>query len=185
MVRAFSKILLISFVVFLVLAMAQEHRVFLGALGLSRSIQPEIDEGRQSAAEQTLRQYLALVRHLYESNGDRRFAERLPAAPAVIDELMSDIVYLRHNGRLQEPRLINLEITDLREVSASNFELKTLEYWTVRTFFLESGEPSDTARAQVISARYRVEDTRGTWRVAAWELLAHRQKADVTEDSES
>lgn len=169
--KALAKILAGGFAVFMVLAIADEWSFFSTAwFGKPASAGPAVDEQQQQAAVGSLRSYLALVSHLYASDGDRRFAERIPASPGVVGEMMADIVYLRHNGRYQELVLHGLEVLDVAPLAADRVEVRTKEYWTIRTLFLADDTLADPPRGQIAFARYGLEREAAGWRVVAWEL---------------
>lgn len=171
--RSLVKILLGGFVVFMVLAIAQEWAFFSEAwFGAPASAEPAVDEEQQRAAAGALRSHLALVSHLYSSDGDRRFAERIPASPDVVGEMMADIVYLRHNGRYQEMAMHGLEVLDVVPLSSDRVEIRTKEYWTVRSLFLADDSQADPPRAQIVFARYRLQREVAGWRVEAWDFDA-------------
>lgn len=174
------KILLWGLVAFLAIAMMEEWEVFLtgfvaptgrpGESGTGPAPPPEISDGERRGVEDALRHYLTLTRHLYASGGDPRFADRLPAAAQVVEELMTDVVYLQHNQRRQELSLMQLEILDL-ELRQDRARVRTEELWIIRTFHTLLRQPADPPR----SAKFRVEyflarEARG-WRVEGWDLI--------------
>ena len=170
--KALLSILLVSAVIFIGIAMAQEWQVFASAWFGYRPEVPPISETDQKESAESLRHYLTLTGHLYRSNGDTRFLERLPAAPRVTDELMADIVYLRHNGRYQEPSLERLECDEFRLLAPESIEIVTREFWIIRTRSLVDGKETDPVLSGIIRARYRMAKEASGWKVQAWELVS-------------
>lgn len=165
------KILVGGFVVFMVLAIADEWSFFSAAwFGRPDSAERALGEEEGRAAVGALRAFLAVMSHLYASDGDPRFAERIPASPDVVGEMMADIVYLRHNGRYQEMTLHGLEVLEVAPVSSDRVEARTKEYWTIRTRFLADGSEADPPRASILFARYRLDLEGASWKVQAWDF---------------
>ena len=94
-------ILAASAVFFIAIAMMQEWQVFATAWFGYQPEVPTLSEADRKDAENALSLYLSLTSHLFRSNGDQRFLERIPAAPRVTDELMAEVLYLQHNGRFR------------------------------------------------------------------------------------
>lgn len=171
--RPLVRILLGGFVAFMVLAIADEWSFFSSAwFGAGERRAVLVEEADKAAAVESLRLSLALVGHLYASGGDERFAERIPASPAVVAEMMADIVYLRHNGRYHELSLHGLEVLGIDPLSSDRVEIRTKEYWTVRTLFLADGSEADPPRGQTAFARYRMAREAAGWKIEAWDLDA-------------
>ncbi len=172
--KVLLKILGIAAVFFIAVAMVQQWQVFASAwFGYQAEIPTLSAEDRQET-EKALRHYLTLSGHLYRSNGDPRFLERMPAAPRVTDQLMADIVYLRHNGRYQEPTIEGLEVEEARLLGPGSVELSTREYWVIRTRSLADGMETDPVRSEVIRVRYLMSKENTGWIVQAWELEPRR-----------
>ena len=100
--KALGKILLGGFVVFMGLAITEEWGMFSSAwFGESEPEASLTDEERKSAAD-AVHLTLSLMRHLYLSGGDPRFAERMPAARGIVEEILADVRYLARNQRVQD-----------------------------------------------------------------------------------
>ena len=168
------KVLAAGLLVFMLLAVGQEWEVFATGLGLrgAASAPPvEPAAAERQAAEAAIRQFLSLARHYYLSAGDPRFTERMQASPAVVDEIARDVAYLRKNGRIQDLALVSVQTIGAAALGEGAIELKTREYWVIRTRFGGSGQESDPAHATVVLGRYVVRRTDAGWRVEAWEPL--------------
>jgi hypothetical protein len=164
-------ILGVGTVSFLAIAMVQEWEVFAESfLGVRRDGGVEVEENDRQAAIDTVRRYLVLMRHLYSTNGDVRFLERLPATTGVTEELMADILYLRRNGRYQEPILQGFNALAVIPLARGRLEVRTKEYWTVHSRFLADGTEADPIRSEVLFTKYRLERDASSWRVTAWEI---------------
>jgi hypothetical protein len=171
-VRTLLKIVGVGVAVFMALAITQEWPYFSATwFGSAGSTPPPLDEEQQRAAVGGLRSYLALMSHLYASDGDQRFAERMPASPEVVGEMMADIVYLRHSGRYQELILHGLEVLEVTPLSSDQVEIRTKEHWTIRTLSLGDDSEADPARGQIVFTKYRLELAVATWQVVAWQRM--------------
>jgi len=168
--KTLLKILLYGFLAFMVLAMVQEKEVFLSAWSGSESAAAKTSEEERRAAVDSVRLVLNLMRHLYVSGGDPRFAERMPAARGVLDEMLSDINYLARNHRRQDPVLKNLEITSIVEIGDGGLDIRTRELWQFHTLWLTGDEEAEPPRAHLVHGRYLVSSGSHGWRVEAWEL---------------
>lgn len=169
--RNLLKIMVVGFIVFMVLAVGQEWSFFAQAwFGAAPSVGPVLDEAQQRSAVESVRSYLALVSHLYGSAGDPRFAERIAASPEVVGEMMADIAYLRRNARYQEMALHGLEVIEVVPVSSDRVQVRTKEYWTIRTRYLADDADADQARAQIQFVTYRLEWEGSSWQVQGWSL---------------
>ncbi|MCP4663660.1 MAG: hypothetical protein GY856_50390 [bacterium] len=177
--KALIKILLWGFVAFLAIAMIEEREVFLtvfvapearsGESETEPAPPPELSEAERRGVEDGLRQFLTLMRHLYASGGDPRFAERLPAAAKVVEEIMTDVVYLQHNQRRQELSLMNLEILDL-ELRQDRARVRTEELWIIRTFWGPHRQPADPPRSAKFHVEYFLTREARGWHVEGWDL---------------
>lgn len=179
--RRLATILAGGLVAFLALSMSQEWSVFAPWLGWARPATVAVSEADRAGAEAALRELLALERHFYGTGGDPRFLDRLPAGRGITDELAADVDYLSRNGRFQEPSLIQLEILEVRALAAQAIEIRTKEYWIVRTRFLSDGDESEPARAEVSHLRYVVVREGSVWRVESRDFVeppAAEVKAD-------
>lgn len=156
-------ILLGAAVIFIGVAMIQQWQVFASAWFGYVPDTPTLSAEDRQEAETALRNYLTLTGHLYRSNGDPRFLERLPAAQRVTDEVMADIIYLRHNGRYQEPTMERTEIEDARLLGPGSVEIRTREFWVIRTRSLADGMETDPVRSDVINVRYLLSKEHSGW----------------------
>lgn len=169
--KSFLKILLIGFVGFMIAAVAQEWGYFSSAWFGGSTPEPAFSDEDRSAAAEAVRQTLVLMEHLYGTGGDPRFAERMPVSPTVLAGMMDDIEYLRRNHRRQEPRLQNLQITEVKQLSSGWAEIETREYWIYRIFWITGdGAQAEPPYSQVIGGRYLVGRQSQGWRVERWEL---------------
>ncbi len=128
-----------------------------------------VAEADRRAAVGVVSLYLQLRAHLQGSNGDRRFAERLPAGDDVVDEAMRDVAFVTHSRRVEEPRLLGREIRNVRAVRSEQYEVETKEYWVTRIISAE-GAVLDT-RSDVVRAKYLVATEAPGGRVVAWDLM--------------
>jgi hypothetical protein len=176
-VKRLLQIVLGAFVLFMVLAVGQEWRLFasawLGGDGASEPSAP-LTEAEGRAAADTVARTLALMRHFYLSGGDPRFAERMPASPGLIDELRADVDYLARNHRLQDPELQRLVVLSVDpagpggSASRDRLELRTREWWTFRTLWAADGSEAEPPRERVVDGLYYLVRTGAGWRVEGW-----------------
>lgn len=170
--KVLLKILAFAAVFFIAVAMVQQWQVFASAWFGYQPEVPALSSVEREETETALRHYLTLSGHLYRSDGDERFLERMPAAPRVTEALMADIVYLRHNGRYQEPTMEGLEIEETRLLSPGSVKIQTREFWVIRTRSLADGTETDPVRSEVTRARYLMSKENTGWIVQAWELVS-------------
>jgi len=176
-VRQLLKILALGTAAFVVVAMLQEWQLFATAwFGLATPA-PAVGEAERAQAEATLRQVLSLERHFYASGGDTRFAERMPVGDGLREEMADEAAYLSKNHRRQQLDLHQLEITEVRRLDDEHLELRTREYWTIRTLDAAGIRETDPARAEVIAGRYLLTRAGDTWRVEQWEIVPPEQVA--------
>jgi len=165
------KILLGGFVVFMSLAIAQEWTLFSSAwFGKPAAELSLTDEERKEAAD-AVHLTLSLMRHLYLSGGDPRFAERMPAAEGIVEEILADVRYLARNQRVQDTELLRLDVTAVDPLGEGRVTVRTRERWQVRTRRAHGGGDADPLRSQVIHGRYLVVHGRKGWRVEGWEIV--------------
>jgi hypothetical protein len=169
-VKGLLKIVLGGFLAFMALAITQEWEFFSSAWFGQGESAPEASPEDREAAEATLRQMLTLMRHLYSSGGDPRFAERLPASDGLREEMLADIEYVARNHRRQDPALMRLEVVEVDPLGPQRLELRTREFWQVRFLSLVDGEPTDDPRWQIVAGRYLIVRTGRGWQVESWEL---------------
>ena len=168
--KGLLKIVLGGFLVFMALAIVQEWEFFSSSWFGRTESPPETSLQDRDTAEATLREMLALMRHLYSSGGDPRFAERMPASDGLREEILADIEYLARNHRRQDPALMRLEVLDSESLGPGRLELRTREFWQVRFLSVVGGEPTDEPRWQIVAGRYLVVRTGRGWQVESWEL---------------
>lgn len=174
LVKTLLKILLVGFAVFMAIAMSQEWEVFYSAWfgGKSGATETEFDvEADGKPAADAVHLTLTLMAHLYTSGGDRRFAERMPAADGLIEEMLADIDYLARNHRRQEMNLERLEVTSVEEIAPGRIEIRTREHWSVRFLSIGSDTETDPPIRRTTHGKFLV--TRGArgWSVEGWEVL--------------
>lgn len=165
------KILGLGLVAFIAIAMAQEWRLFATAwIGLEQQAPGMSDEDRRAAHEAVYRT-LTLMAHLYSSGGDPRFAERIPAGPAVLDEILADVAFVSARGRVEVPDLIRLEIAAVEPLGPGAAEVTTREFWRVRFLWPDGSRESDPAREQFLEGRYLVVKGSRGWEVQGWDYV--------------
>ncbi len=168
--RSLLKILLGGFLVFMVLAIADEWTFFSAAWFGQAAPAPELTEDERAAAEDSLRLLLSVMGHFYRSGGDSRFAERMPAAAWVVEEMQADVDYLRRNRRVQDPQLERMEVVSLESLSEDSIEMRTRELWRFEILWVTGGE-AEPARVQWVQGRYLLARRPRGWRVEGWEIL--------------
>lgn len=167
--RAFLKVLLWGFAAFMVLTIGQEWE-FFSTSWLGRSTPPPaLSDAQKKGAVDAVFVYLKMTSHLYGSQGDPRFAERIAAAPPVTQETLADVAYLRRNGRVQDPVLLRMEALAVDPLGQGAL-VKTKEFWITRTFGVGSDEELGPARSEIVFAKYRLEPDGPGWRVMAWDF---------------
>jgi hypothetical protein len=138
------------------------------ALAGERAPRPSLADADRGAVVETVNLFVALSAHLRSAGGDPRFAERLPAGPPVVDELLAEVAYLQRSHRAEAPHLVRLEIRDVRSVGLETAVVRTREFWVTR----EAGAADRPARSDVVAARYDLRREAAGWRIAAWEVDA-------------
>jgi hypothetical protein len=169
-VRNLLKILLGGFLVFMLLAIAQEWEFFSTAWFGSEPEAVVLSEEAQAGAVAAVEQTLQLMGHFYGTGGDPRFAERIPASEAVLAEMAEDIDYLRRNHRRQEPSLQGLEILSVRALDEMRAEVRTKEFWIHRVYWITDGGEAEPPHSQVLWGTYLVAHRGQKWRVEGWEV---------------
>jgi hypothetical protein len=127
---------------------------------------PPLGDADRRAATDAVHLFLALSAHLRGTGGDSRYADRLPARPAVVEELSREVEYRWHGGHQEEPRLVRLEIRDVAAAGPEQAAVKTREFWITR----ELRKDDAPVRSDVVFARYLVEPGAGGWRVVDWDV---------------
>ncbi len=123
----------------------------------------------RKATAGAVRTFLTMSSHLRGSGGDQRFAERLPADDQVIDEMLAEIEFLRHVGRVEEARLVRADVRDVRAEAEGIASVLTKEYWITREMATRTPIQPQT-RSDVVLARYTVRRDAGGWRVVSWQI---------------
>jgi len=162
------KILGVALAVFIVVAIVQEREFFYESWFGGTEVPLEPSEQDRADAGRAVYLMLTIMGHLYSSGGDARFAERMPASDAVIEEMLEDIEYLSANHRRQDPELKQLEIRSVEALTPDRLELRTRELWSFRFLWLDGGRASDPPRIEVLHSRYLVVRTQSGWRVEGW-----------------
>jgi len=159
------KILGLGTVAFLALAMLQEWRYFASVWFGGEAPPAPVSAEEQQDAKAIVARALALERHFYASGGDPRFAERMPVGETLRAEMADDVAYLTKNRRRQQLDLHRLEVAEVRRLDDDHLEVRTREYWTVRTLDLAGDRETDPARGEVLDCRYVLTRTGDSWRV--------------------
>jgi hypothetical protein len=164
-------------VLFLALAMVEEREYFISTWFISSESQEasardtatlSVEDRR--AAIKTLQSTLQLMRHLYQSGGDERFAERMPASPGFLAELMADIEYLGRNHRIQDPELIELELGELKALDEDRVEIRTREAWRVKVLWAVTMEESEPSQVHRTRTKYFLRRGSRGWTVEGWAI---------------
>lgn len=169
--KGLIKILLGGFAVFMVLSIAQEWEFFSSAWFGEDDAPVAVREVDRDEASDAVRQMLTLMRHFYSSGGDPRFAERMQVADGIREEISKDVEYLRRNHRVQDPRLMRLEIVSVELAGADLFEVRTREFWQVHFLSVVDRQPSDEPVWQVNRGRYLTRRGSLGWIVESWEMI--------------
>jgi len=164
------KILVGGFVVFQVLAIAQEWDFFAAAWFGTDEEGTSLSLEDQRAAAAVVDEALTLLQHFYLSGGDARFADRMPVSEAFLEEARRDVAYLTRNGRVQDPVLEELVVQTVEAAAPGRATVGTRERWRVRELRARDGEPLGAPRIQRTYRQYRVSRQGSGWRVEGWEL---------------
>ena len=168
--RNLLKILLAGTLIFMVLAIGQEWEFFSTSwLGNDEKTVEMTDEDRQEAVD-SVYLMLNLMRHLYSSDGDPRFADRMPVSEAVLREMLDDVEYLVKNQRRQDPELMRLEIRSVEPVDERRVQVHTRELWIMRLSWLTGTGESEPPHSQVLYGKYLVMRGSQGWQVEAWDF---------------
>jgi hypothetical protein len=172
MVKGLLKILGGGFVVFMLLAIADEWAFFAGAwFGDGEQSVAELSEAEQKAAADTVHLTLNLMRHLYVSGGDLRFADRMPASDGVKEEMLADIVYLGQRHLVEDPELLRLDVMSVEVLAEDRLELRTRELWRFRVMRADGAGEVEPPQNRTVEGAYLVERGGSGWRVESWRLL--------------
>ena len=168
--KGLLKIVLGAFAVFMVLSIGQEWEFFSSAWFGEDEPPVTVTEADREEASETVRQMLTLMRHFYSSGGDPRFTERMLVSDGIREEITKDVAYLRRNNRVQDPRMMRLEVVAVEAVGTDLFEVRTREFWQIHFFSAVDGEPSDEPAWQVNRGRYLTRRGSIDWSVESWEM---------------
>lgn len=186
--KRLAQILGVAFLLFMVLAVAQEWSFFgpawFGAgFGPAEQAPSTLPEADRRAAADTVANLLSLMGHFYSSGGDPRFAERMPASPGLLDELRSDVDYLARNHRIQDPELERLVVLSVEPMgpggdgAAERVEVKTLEHWRFHVLWAKDGTPAEADRERTVRGTYLLVHTGTGWRVEGWQPVTDEETA--------
>jgi len=169
-VKALAKILLGAFALFMVLSILQEWDFFASAW-FGKSVPAWAPaEVEERAMADTLGLFQRLTSHLYATGGDPRFADRIPAAPHLVDEMLADIEYIKRNHRIQRPELVKIEILSSAPLRENAVEFHTREYWITRFYWLSGEESGDPPVSQILFMKYLVTREGQAWQVSGWDF---------------
>jgi len=156
---------------FMGFAIGEEWDFFASAWwGDRAAVTSEQTKASEAAAVGVLPTFFAVLQHAYESGGDPRFLDRLPAAPEVLEEVASDIDYLRRNKRRQTLRLVRYDVAAVKSLGTALVEVRTREYWVVRVLWLADGAEAEPQRGVVYAGKYLFEHQGARWRMRAWDV---------------
>jgi hypothetical protein len=170
-VKVLLKILGAGFLAFMVLAIADEWVFFSQAwFGDETAPAPELSQSEQKAAADTVHLTLNLMRHLYLSGGDLRFADRMPASDGVKEEMLADIVYLGQRHLVQDAELLRLDVMSIETLAAGRLELATRELWRFRVLRADGSGEVEAPHTRTLEASYLLVRGGSGWRVESWRL---------------
>jgi hypothetical protein len=171
-VKTFMKIVLGALALFMALSITQEWRVFFAGQDHT-SFPRDLEKERQ--VEQTVREFVTLSRHLYQSANNlkfiEKFIERLPASEKVSRELQTDLAYITRNGRTQKWHLAKLEVLAMEQVNPEFYSVLTKEFWIVRTKRLSDGADFGPVLSFIVHARYELAYENLKWQISSWGVV--------------
>jgi len=173
------KILVGGFLAFMALSIVDQWEFFASSWLGSKVERPSLSEQERKQAADAVHMMLTLMRHYYSSGGDPRFAERMPAAEGVLDEMAADVEYLARNHRVQDMELVRLDVTSVDELGRDRVEIRTREHWRVRIRWAAGGSESEAPTFQTVHGKYLVVSGGRGWRVEGWD---HAEPAAATGD---
>lgn len=122
-------------------------------------------------AEDAVLEYLSAVTALYETGGDSRVAERIPASPGLVSEMISDIAFAQHRLQTREWRhLIRLERGGSARLADGGVEVRTREFWIFQQGPLMGQVPAGAATSAIWNVRYELTREGAAWRVVDYRL---------------
>lgn len=176
--KTLLKIVAAGFLAFMVLAIADEWAFFSDAwFGGNEPPDAELPEVEQEAAADTVHLTLNLMRHLYLSGGDPRFADRMPASDGVKEEMLADIVYLGQRHLMQDSELLRLDVMSVETLAPDRLELVTRELWRFRVLRADGTGEVEPAHNRTVEAAYLVARGGSGWRVESWRLEEQEPEA--------
>jgi hypothetical protein len=127
--------------------------------------------GSLAEAEAAVGAFVDSSRALYESDGDLRVAERVPASPELVSEMSADISYARTHLRVVERRdLVRMERIRSGWLPGGLAEVHTREFWIFRRLAPPGGGDARPPRSAVWNVRYELAREAGSWRVLDYRL---------------
>lgn len=130
---------------------------------------PPAGVGSLEDAQASVRAFVAGAAALRAADGDLRLAERLPAGPDLLRELLADIAFARRQpGPTELHELVRLEVTGAELGRHGAAEVRTREFWVFRR-----PRASGAAEARPIAVwtvRYELGRAGGAWRVVDYQL---------------
>jgi hypothetical protein len=169
--RPLLKILLGGLIVFLTISIAQEWSFFSSAWFGQPQAPPALTDEENKEVADTVHLTLSLMRHLYLSGGDPRFAERMPASEGMIEEILADVRYLARNRRVQDNELVRLDVLTVEPAGPDRVTVETRERWQVRIQLAHGEGGDEPVRTQLVHGRYFVVRESTGWRVEGWEVV--------------
>ena len=131
---------------------------------------PRLSTPDRDAAVAAIRLFLSLSTHLARSGGDERFADRIAAAPEVVEEVMAGLAFIRHSGWTEDPQLVRMDVETVEPGIHDTVEVVTKEYWVVRAARLRAGTPEPKPHVDVVRVRYNLQRDGAGWRIASWAI---------------
>jgi hypothetical protein len=112
-----------------------------------------------------------LLRHLEASGGDPRFAERLPAEPRLVAEIVGGVEWGSHLDHETDLEPVRFEIVAATlEGAVATIRTREMAIARFRSRAVRDGE-ADTRRPVVARWEYQVVRRAGVWRVEDWKAL--------------
>ncbi len=126
-----------------------------------------------STAEDAVHEFLGASGALYESGGDPRIAERVPASAELVGEMIADIAFAQHRlDRREQRQLVRAERAGSAWLPDGSAEVRTREFWIFRAGPLRGEGEAAPATSAVLGVRYDVAREAGRWRVVDYRLDA-------------
>jgi hypothetical protein len=173
--KSVLKILLAGTACFLALAIAQEWTFFSEAWFGSESDRFEMSAEEQKEVADAVYQTLALLEHFYASGGDPRFAERMRASEAFVEEMTTDVQYLGRNHRIQDPSLERLDVIAVEGFGKGRAQVHTRELWKVQYRSAKHEGSIESLGLQSVERKYLLRRGIRGWSVEGWDLTDSEQ----------